>query len=190
MTIRNGIDLLDRQYEYLRAEIVQCIYLRHGAIVGMYSAIAAAIGVFLAQGKELTNLASPGVVPLLAVILAFLLNAFGALYLKEQARNRRCTLLNREIEKIITRLTCKTTSTPGFLAWENHIRSSEAEGYNRLYYASTVFGVGFPIPLFTIPVAVIAQVALDPLIAGFAGQYPTLAYATCAWALFAPTMRL
>ena len=185
MAIQSGIDLLDRQYEHLRAEIVQAVNMRHLAVLGMFTIIAGTIGALLSQGDDLGMIAASGFMPYLVLVFAFLLNAFGTIFLKEQARNRRCTALNQEIERIITRLASRKSAAdgnrkwPGFLAWENFIRSDAAERHNRLYYQSRDFGVGLPILLFTIPAAIALQLFLPPF-----GNCPNTWFPPVACALF------
>jgi len=155
--------LLLKQYEFLRAEIIQCINLRQVAIIGMFTALLAAVATLLGSDKLLADSAITGALPFVALAVGLVANSFGSLYVHEQARNRRACSLNRAIEYLLTCLAWKTAGrSQGFVLWENYIADTPAGDSNELFYRTRAMGIGLPLLLFTIPTVVIAQVGFAP----------------------------
>lgn len=155
------IKVLLKQYDDLRKEIVECIHLEHWAIVGLYTSLGL-VAAYLAIGEikeefsilDLTgDLKSVLFLLFILIFVQIIVNEFGSLFLKEQARNRRACSFQRAIEYIIN----KKIGGIG-IYWENYITSKliagkmkwwEYFGYeipiNPQYYKNRLLGVGLPI---------------------------------------------
>jgi len=97
----------------------------------------------------------------LLVGLAFLIGFLGTLYLQEQARNRRATLLNVAIERLVTCHVLRDhPSDTGFLGWENFIRSRTCWPINCQYYRARQVVIGVAVVLFSVPGPVLLQAAV------------------------------
>lgn len=155
--------LLLKQYEFLRNEIVQCIYLKQFAVIGMFTAFFAAAGALLGLRDLIPIAARSGVLPLVAGSVAIVVNCFGSLYIHEQIRNRRACSFNRAIEYLLTCLAWKDAEKcQGFLLWENYITDGTTDDYSRPFYFARTMGMGLPLLLLTVPVIVILQVSFAP----------------------------
>jgi len=153
--------LLLKQYEYLRSEIIQCIYLRQVAVIGLFTSFGAAIGALLGWKGLMLMAARAGVLGLVAAGAAFVANCFGALYLHEQSRNRRACSLNKAVEWLATGLAWSEKQTcQGFLIWENYITSDVFKRHNVPFYVRRTMALGLPIVLFTVPTVLGFQLAL------------------------------
>ena len=143
---RAALDVLLKQYEFLRDEVTQCINLEHIAILGLYTflgLVTASLigGLLLDSSNSHFSFESPFF--LLALVFAqVIICGFGSLFLKEQARNRRaCSFLNA-LEHLIN----EKIGEIG-IYWENYIVSDFIERYpiNLQYYIHRLGGVGLPI---------------------------------------------
>jgi hypothetical protein len=153
------LDIMMKQYEFLRKEIVQCIYLRQLAIVGIFTTIVAGIGVLFAD-REFPL--PEGALQAGAIGIALLVNAFGSLYLHEQFRNRRACQFNLILERLMTRAATERlfAEEKGRLAkhvrpvigWENVLMYSRAcKRLNGPFYIARYLGVLAPILIFSVP---------------------------------------
>jgi len=169
---RAVLDALLKQYEFIRTEIIQSIYLKHAAIIGLYSFLGAII-VILTGGvtKENSssvlgsmlefrffdsadlNLDKTIFFLFILIFVQIIVCGFGSLYLKEQARNRRACSFQKAIEHLIN----EKIGEIG-VYWENYITSEliakEKEGIdyfkfnipvNPEYYKNRFLGVGLPV---------------------------------------------
>lgn len=157
------LEIMLRQYEFLRKEIVQCIYLRQAAVLGIFTTIVAGMGFLFAERD------TP--IPVLALQLgvvgiAFLVNAFGSLYLHEQHRNRRACQFNLILERLITKAAISTKVFPDeddvnvcpIIAWENFLMySEECKRLNGPFYIARYLGVALPILVFSVPLIVVTS---------------------------------
>ncbi|MGD2249744.1 MAG: hypothetical protein PVF58_15150 [Candidatus Methanofastidiosia archaeon] len=172
------VDILLEQYKYLRSEVTQSIYLEHAAILGLYTSLGVIVVALLtgAQGdfsisSILENAELERVILFLVGLLfaQVLINGFGSLFMKEQARNRRACSLLKAIEYLIN----EKIGEIGII-WENYITSSLIDKkkeevkdidfnfimkcmkdcvkfirfdipINRQYYKNRLFSVGIPI---------------------------------------------
>ena len=171
---KKSIDVLLNQYNYLREEIVRCIYLEHLAIIGLYTSlgvvIASLVGEIVKHGiaKNTDNpitsfldliknleLGDLILFLLLLILAQIFVNGFGSLFLKEQARNRRACSFLRGVEHIIN----EKIGEIG-IYWENFIVSPlihkkmtkrDYFGFkipvNPQYYKNRLLGVGIPVYL-------------------------------------------
>ena len=167
-----------KQYELLRHEIVQCINLRQLAIVGIFTSILAGLGVLITQGAAVSQIAKSGALPFVAIGVAFLVNAFGSLYLHEQHRNRRACIFNLAIERLLTKLACRAAGTQvvpagaaeatpkkcfPVIAWENFLTLSKTcKKLNTPFYKARYLGVGLPILVFSAPILTLTLVGYSP----------------------------
>jgi|GEM_PF-3039923 len=168
--------ILLKQYELLRQEIVQCIYLRQVAIVGIYTSILTGVSIVVSKGGG-TSLAKSGSLPFVILGFTFLVNSFGSLYLHEQHRNRRACLFNRVIERLLTKAASteaigeerepeepeedEEAPNPGrrtcyFIGWENFLVSKACRTTNLRFYFARYLGVALPILVFSVPAFVVA----------------------------------
>ena len=157
-----AIKVLLKQYEFLRDEVIQSIYLKHIAILGLYTFLGWTVVILIERGADgkllhivksirefavhdLTNTLNLNEMIFYFFTLIFvqmIVNGFGSLYLKEHYRNRRaCSfliaieeLVNRKIEEI-------------GIYWENYITSRFIKNYkiNPKYYKNRLLGVGLPV---------------------------------------------
>jgi hypothetical protein len=190
--------LLLKQYELLRREIVQCIYLRQLAIIAVCTAILTGTGVAFVHSNAIGPASESGMLPFVALGLAFAVNCFGSLYLHEQHRNRRACVFNRVIERLVTSAASKDCQkdeeggeqtgqvgensgnngkknaedvTCDFLGWENFLVSDECKEMARPFYTARYLGVGLPLLLFAVPLFAATVVVFGPyteFIRGFA----------------------
>ena len=143
---RAALDVLLKQYEFLREEITRCIYLEHIAILGLYTFLGLVIASLVKEDVlDSINSFAPTKHPLLLFLLVFaqvIICGFGSLFLKEQARNRRACSFLRALEDIIN----KKIGEIG-IYWENFITSTFIEDYpiNPQYYLNRLLSVGLPI---------------------------------------------
>jgi predicted dehydrogenase len=161
------IDVLLKQYGFLRGEITRCIYLEHLAIIGLYTSLgvvaAALIENITKTGCECTfqipflaekfDLGKTVAFLLVLVFLQVLVSGFGSLFLKEQARNRRACSFLKAIEYIINERVGEVS-----IYWENYITShliakkSKWRDFfkfeipvNPQYYKNRFLSVGLPV---------------------------------------------
>lgn len=169
---RAVLDALLKQYEFIRTEIIQSIYLKHAAIIGLYSFLGAIIVILTGEVSEensssilgpilefrfsnLANLDFDKTIFFLFILIfvQIIVCGFGSLYLKEQARNRRACSFQKAIEYLIN----EKIGEIG-VYWENYITSEliakEKEGIdyfkfnipvNPEYYKNRFLGVGLPV---------------------------------------------
>jgi predicted dehydrogenase len=146
------LDVLLKQYELLRSEIIQSIYLEHAAILGLYTFLGLTIAALISRGT--INLEGP-VLPLILIFAQVVVNGFGSLFLMEQSRNRRACSFEKAIERLIS----KKLGEIG-LYWEHYIVSHLIKGkkslreyiasdipINKQYYKNRLLSVGLPIYL-------------------------------------------
>lgn len=162
------IDVLLNQYNDLRAEITQCIYLEHAAIITFYTFQGIVVAFLLREGitpnSQFIDSIHQMDIGKAILLLSMLILAqtitinFGSLFLKEQARNRRACSFQKAIEYLIN----KKIKGIG-IYWENYITSklvnkkiSKWEYFklripiNREYYINRLFSIGLPIFLANI----------------------------------------
>ncbi len=160
-----SIKVLLNQYNVLRSEITQSIYLEQAAIIVLYTFLGVAVAYLLGKGIEgtldfskITNESDLSkIVPFLAALTfaQVIVCGIGSLFLREQARNRRACSFQKAIEYIINRKIGETG-----IYWENYITSPLIEkkiGFwdhfnpdipiNREYYKNRLLGIGLPIAL-------------------------------------------
>ena len=169
---RAVLDALLKQYEFLRAEIIQSIYLKHAAIIGLYSFLGAIIVILTREVLkensspilkpilefrffDLVNFDLGKTIPFLSILIfvQIIVSGFGSLYLKEQARNRRACSFQKAIEYLIN----EKIGEIG-VYWENYITSElidkkfEIRDLPRFsipvhpeYYKNRLLGVGLPV---------------------------------------------
>ena len=83
MIERAALDVLLKQYEFLRDEITRCIYLEHIAILGLFSSLGLVFATLLGKiiGGE-SNPANENTIFIMALILAqIIISGFGSLFL-------------------------------------------------------------------------------------------------------------
>jgi predicted dehydrogenase len=161
------IDVLLKQYGFLRDEITRCIYLEHLAIIGLYTSLGVVAAVLI---ENITKTGGECIfqIPFFAkdsdvektiafflvlVFLQVLVSGFGSLFLKEQARNRRACSFLKAIEYIINERIGEVS-----IYWENYITShliakkSNWKDFfkfeipvNPQYYKNRFLGVGLPV---------------------------------------------
>jgi len=156
-------ELLIKQYELLRKEIIQCIYLRQLAVVGIYSAILTGVGLIASKGVaglagSAFSPASPAI-PFIALGFTAIVNSFASLYLHEQHRNRRACLFNRSIERILTNAASRDTffeeenaSVSPFMGWENFLVSDACKTTNSYFYVARYLGIALPMLILGMPI--------------------------------------
>jgi predicted dehydrogenase len=153
------IDVLVNQYNFLREEIVRCIYLEHAAIIGLYTAfglaVATLIGKIMDPHFSFSLLIENPVFLFLLILAQVVINSFGSLFLKEQARNRRACSFLRALEYLISEKIGEIC-----IYWENYITCPLIDKkidflqyfkfripINCQYYKNRLLGVGIPIYL-------------------------------------------
>jgi hypothetical protein len=143
---RAALDVLLKQYEFLREEITRCIYLEHIAILGLYTFLGLVIASLIKEEilKSMNDF-DPNKYPLLLFLLVFaqvIICGFGSLFLKEQARNRRACSFLRALEDVINNKIGEIG-----IYWENFITSPFLNKYpiNPQYYLNRLLSVGLPI---------------------------------------------
>ena len=160
-----SIKVLLDQYNDLRSEITQSIYLEQAAIIVLYTFLGVAVAYLLeggiTGGPDFSTLLSETdlrkIIPFLVALnfAQVIICGLGSLFLREQARNRRACSFQKAIEYIINQKIGKTG-----IYWENYITSSLIEkeiGFwnyfktnipiNREYYKNRLLGIGLPIVL-------------------------------------------
>jgi predicted dehydrogenase len=146
------LDVLLKQYELLRSEIIQSIYLEHAAILGLYTFLGLTIAALISRGTA--DLEGP-ILPLILLFAQVIVNGFGSLFLMEQSRNRRACSFEKAIERLIN----KKLGEIG-VYWEHYIVSRLIRGkkslreyiasdipINKQYYKNRLLSVGLPIYL-------------------------------------------
>ena len=169
-----AVDVLLNQYDFLREEVVRCIYLEHAAIIALYTSLGLTVAFLIREGitqkLNLCDLAynlgsDETILFLFALIFAqVIINGFGSLFLKEQARNRRACSFLKAIEYLMN----KKIGEIG-IYWENYITSRLIDkklriadffkfeiSINPQYYKNRLLGVGLPVflPNFLITLAI------------------------------------
>lgn len=160
-----SIKVLLDQYNNLRSEITQSIYLEQAAIIVLYTFLGVAVAYLLREGiagtldfsKILKEPDLRKIIPFLVALnfAQVIICGLGSLFLREQARNRRACSFQKAIEYIINQ---KIGGTG--IYWENYITSPLIEkeiGFwdyfkldipiNREYYKNRRLGIGLPIVL-------------------------------------------
>ncbi|MBU7013003.1 MAG: hypothetical protein HXS46_20155 [Theionarchaea archaeon] len=160
-----SIKVLLNQYNVLRSEITQSIYLEQAAIIVLYTFLGVAVAYLLRKEIEGTpdlfeithERDLSRIIPFLAALTfaQVIVCGIGSLFLREQARNRRACSFQKAIEYIINRKIGETG-----IYWENYITSPLIEkkiGFwnhfkpdipiNREYYKNRLLGIGLPIAL-------------------------------------------
>ncbi|MDD5264419.1 MAG: hypothetical protein PHU43_06250 [Candidatus Bipolaricaulis sp.] len=186
-------ELLINQYEFLRAEIVQCINLRYLAIVGIFTTVAGAAVALAGTDGLIAVLRDKELLPFFGMAVAFLVNCFGALYVHEQHRNRRACAFNRAIERVLAQDARARGDSVGALSWENFLLSDVARRTDFGFHVARYFGVALPVIVFSMPVVAMGFVAADLLSASagssggssFPGMWPVVASFAAAVLLFA-----
>ncbi len=156
---RAALDVLLKQYEFLREEITRCIYLEHIAILGLYTFLGLVIASLIKE-DALDPISNFDITKhlfflFLLVFAQVIICGFGSLFLKEQARNRRACSFLRALEYIIS----EKIGEIG-IYWENFIVSPLIDKkinmlehlmfeipVNPQYYKNRLLGVGIPIYL-------------------------------------------
>ena len=153
---RAALDVLLRQYDFLRAEITQSIYLEHAVILALYTTLGLIFAVLFSDStiieKDQIDFKDPPFLFAL-VVLQVIISSFGSLFLKEQARNRRACSFLKATEHLIN----EKIGEIG-IYWENYITSEliarkinriEYINFNlpvnRQYYKNRLLGVGLPV---------------------------------------------
>jgi hypothetical protein len=168
--LADPVKVLLKQYEFLRAEIVQCIYLLNAAVLAMITVVVGSTAAISVSMQHVGVTMSAQMMVYLLLGVALLIDVLAAVYLQEQARNRRATLINAAIERLVTwHLTRKDAELRGFLCWENFIRSSLCRPLNREYYRARQLAAVIPVLLFTIPVPLALQLGLRADLGGYLG---------------------
>ncbi len=157
------IDVLLHQYNNLRSEITQSIYLEHYAILGLYTFLGLVVVFLIGEGirqgpnflDQIHNFYPEKTVFFLStlILVQIVVNGFGSLFLKEQARNRRACSFLKAIEYLIN----KKLGGIG-IYWENFITSPLiAEKFKKMryiefdipinpqYYKNRLLSVGLPV---------------------------------------------
>lgn len=178
------LEIMLKQYEFLRKEIVQCIYLRQLAIVGIFTTILAGLSVLL---SESVSCQPCGSLQLGAIGMAFLVNCFGSLYVHEQHRNRRACHFNLMLERLMTKEARDTTivefgegenkrTVSPIIGWENFLMKSKAcKRLNGPFYVARYLGVSLPILVFSVPLVVAVLIS-----------FPTFGLVLSDWKLLLP----
>lgn len=171
---RAALDVLLKQYEFLREEITRCIYLEHIAILGLYTFLGLVIASLIKE-DALDPISNFDITKhlfflFLLVFAQIIICGFGSLFLKEQARNRRVCSFLKALEDLIN-------SKIGEIGiyWENFITSTFINKYpiNPQYYLNRLLGVGLPIFLSNLFItsgilyAIHRKANLDSLIVSF-----------------------
>lgn len=150
------LDVLLKQYDFLRTEVIQSIYLEHAAIIGLYTSLGLILAAFITK-FDILDLSSidfeKHVFLFTLIIVQIIISSFGSLFLKEQARNRRACSFLKAIEYLIN----EKIGEIG-VYWENYITSEliakkiEKAEYvnfnipiNPQYYKNRLLGVGLPV---------------------------------------------
>ena len=179
------IDVLLKQYGFLRDEITRCIYLEHLAIIGLYTSLGVVAAVLIENttktGGEFTfqipffakesDVEKTVAFFLVLVFLQVLVSGFGSLFLKEQSRNRRACSFLKAIEYIINERIGEIS-----IYWENYITShliakkSKWRDFfkfeipvNPQYYKNRFLGVGLPV--FLPNILITLGISYGPIVA-------------------------
>lgn len=121
-----SLNVLLKQYEFLRNEITQAIYLKHAAVLGLYTFLGFIFAILVKQIWENDfelpssiynlDLGTAIIFLLTLVMVQVIICGFGSLFLKEQARDRRTCSFLRAIEYLINEKIGETG-----IYWENYI---------------------------------------------------------------------
>lgn len=171
---RAFIDILLKQYDFLRSEITQSIYLEHAAILALYTFLGVAVVYFAGMENSLNvwiKNTNPFLFLLTLILAQIVVNSFGSLFLWEQCRNRRACSFLRAIEYLINKEMRKIG-----IYWENFIVSSNIDAINRQYYKNRVLAAGVPVFL---PNVLISLAILHMLIENSDPMY--LLFSTISW---------
>jgi len=115
------IDVLLKQYDFLRSEITQSIYLEHTAILALYTFLGVAVVYLVGAENSLNGIFNPDNLFLFSftlILAQLVVNSFGSLFLWEQCRNRRACSFLRAIEYLINKEIRKIG-----IYWESYIIS-------------------------------------------------------------------
>jgi hypothetical protein len=162
-TYTPALRVLLKQYDFLRSEITQSIYLEHAAILALYTFLGLTTALILEGGIRARfeflgllgelDYGNTLVLLLLLIFAQVIANGFGSLFLMEQSRNRRACSFLKAIEYLINEEIGEIC-----IYWENYIVSKLIEKkigkeeyvkfnipITRQYYKNRVLGVGLPV---------------------------------------------